>query len=121
MSSLLATLAADDNGGGGGGALSILFLVAIAFGGYFLLVRPQRKRQRQAMAMQSSLAEGDEVITTSGMYGFITGIDGDIVWLEIDDDVQIRVARQAVARKVDTSAPAEAPAADVADDSDDDE
>jgi preprotein translocase subunit YajC len=46
---------------------------------------------------------GDEVMTTSGLYGFITGFDGDIVWLEIDDNVQIRVARAAVQRKVDTS------------------
>ena len=43
-------------------------------------------------------------MTTSGIYGFITGFDGDIVWLEIDDNIQIRVARQAVQRKVDTSA-----------------
>ena len=63
------------------------------------------------------IGEGDEVITTSGLYGFITGFDGDIVWLEIDDNVQIRVARQAVARMVDTSgAPAGAAAADADDD-----
>ncbi|QRN79389.1 MAG: preprotein translocase subunit YajC, partial [Nocardiopsis sp. BM-2018] len=43
---------------------------------------------------------GDEVITTSGMYGFITGVDGDKFWLEIDDDVQIRVARAAVQARV---------------------
>ena len=42
-------------------------------------------------------------MTTSGLYGFITGFDGDIVWLEIDDNVQIRVARAAVQRKVDTA------------------
>ena len=42
-------------------------------------------------------------MTTSGMYGFVTLIDGDIAWLEIDDNVQIRIARQALQRKVDTS------------------
>ena len=46
---------------------------------------------------------GDEVMTTSGLYGFVTGFDGDIAWIEIDDNVQIRVARQAIQRKVDTS------------------
>ena len=54
--------------------------------------------------MQSSLTEGDEIITTSGIYGFITGFDGDIVWIEIDDTVQIRVAKAAIQKKVDTSA-----------------
>ena len=53
--------------------------------------------------MQSSLAEGDEIITTSGIYGFITGFDGDIVWIEIDDTVQIRIAKAAIQKKVDTS------------------
>jgi preprotein translocase subunit YajC len=53
--------------------------------------------------MQRALGEGDEVITTSGIYGFITGFDGDIIWLEIDDNIQIRVARASVQRKVDTS------------------
>ncbi len=43
-------------------------------------------------------------MTTSGLYGFITGFDGDIVWLEIDDNIQIRVARAAIQRKVDTAA-----------------
>ena len=43
------------------------------------------------------------MITTSGIYGFITGEEGDKFWLEIDDDVQIRIARAAVQSKIDTS------------------
>jgi len=67
---------------------------------------------------------GDEVVTTSGIFGFITGEDGDKFWLEIDDDVQIRIARAAIQNKVDTSAAADttavAPAAS-ADKHDDDD
>ena len=48
---------------------------------------------RDQQAMQSSLEVGDEVMTTSGIYGFITGFEDDRIWLEIDDDVQIRVNR----------------------------
>ena len=60
---------------------------------------------------------GDEVMTTSGMYGFVHAFEGDIVWLEIDDDVQVRVARAAIQRKVDTTkgetaVPTDAPAPD---------
>ena len=53
-------------------------------------------------ALQRSIGVGDEVITTSGIYGFITGEEGDKFWLEIDDDVQIRIARAAIQSKVDT-------------------
>lgn len=98
-------VAQTSNGASTGAALvqlGIFLLIPVAM--YFLLIRPQRRRQREQAAMQSSIAVGDEVMTTSGVYGFITGFDGDIVWLEIDDDVQIRIARAAVQRKVDTSA-----------------
>jgi preprotein translocase subunit YajC len=101
---VLSILAADGDSSSGGAAiiqLGIFLLIPLAM--YFLLIRPQRRRQRTQAAMQSSIEVGDEVMTTSGLYGFITGFDGDIVWLEIDDNVQIRVARAAVQRKVDTA------------------
>ncbi len=50
--------------------------------------------------MQSSIGQGDEVITSSGIYGFISAVEDDYFWLEIDDDVQIRIARAAVQAKV---------------------
>ena len=70
---------------------------------YFLLIRPQKRRQRAAAELVSTIGVGDEVMTTSGVYGFVSAIEGDIAWLEIDDNVQIRIARQAIQRKVDTS------------------
>ena len=76
-------------------------LIGVAM--YYLLIRPQRRRQREAMALQSSIEVGDEIMTTSGVYGFVTGFEGDIAWLEIDDNIQIRIARQAIQRKVDTA------------------
>ena len=88
----------------GGSPLSLLILPLMMVGMYFLLIRPQRRRMKEQSSMQSSLAEGDEIITTSGISGFITGFDGDIVWIEIDDTVQIRVAKAAIQKKVDTSA-----------------
>jgi len=82
-------------------SLIIFMLIPVAM--YFLLVRPQRKRQRAAVSLQQSVEVGDEVMTTSGLYGFVTGFEGDLAWLEIDDNVQIRIARQAIQRKVDTA------------------
>ncbi|MEO7371873.1 MAG: preprotein translocase subunit YajC [Ilumatobacteraceae bacterium] len=82
-----------------------LFVPMILIGAamYFLMIRPQRRKMRASAQLQSSIEIGDEVMTTSGVYGFVTLIEGDIAWLEIDDNVQIRIARQALQRKVDTS------------------
>jgi preprotein translocase subunit YajC len=82
-------------------SLILFMLIPVAM--YFLIFRPQKKRAKAAVALQSSIEVGDEVMTTSGMYGFITSFEGDIAWLEIDDNVQVRVARQAIQRKVDTA------------------
>ena len=98
----LSLLAASDSGSG---SLAGLFIPMALIGGamYFLMIRPQRRKMRASSQLQSSIEIGDEVMTTSGVYGFVTLIDGDIAWLEIDDNVQIRIARQALQRKVDTS------------------
>ncbi|MEY2416186.1 MAG: preprotein translocase subunit YajC [Ilumatobacteraceae bacterium] len=98
----LSILAASNSGSG---SLAGLFIPMALIGGamYFLMIRPQRRKMRASAELQSSIEIGDEVMTTSGVYGFVTLIDGDIAWLEIDDNVQIRIARQALQRKVDTS------------------
>ena len=101
---LLMILAAEDDSSGGGAAivqLGILLLIPLAL--YFLMIRPQRRRMREQASLQSSLEVGDEVITTSGVYGFITGFEEDRVWLEVDEDVQIRLSRGAIAGKTNTS------------------
>ena len=109
MSSLhaLSFLASADDGGGsaGGGIIQLGVLLLIPVAMYFLLIRPQRKRVKDQQAMQSALGVGDEVVTTSGVYGFITGEEPDWFWLEIDntDDgspVQIRIAKAAIQSKV---------------------
>ena len=82
-------------------SLVIFMLIPVAM--YFLLIRPQRRRQRESVSLQQSVQVGDDVMTTSGLYGFVTGFEGDVAWLEIDDNVQIRIARQAIQRKVDTA------------------
>lgn len=113
----LSFLAQDDTSSGGGVA-QLLILLLIPFAMYFLLIRPQRKRMKEQTSMQKSLGVGDEVITNSGIYGFITGEEPDKFWVEIDDDVQIRVAKAAIQGKVKPSGEA---ADDVADDDDDED
>lgn len=98
---IFALIAQDSSSGGGGGAIIQLgILLLIPFAMYFFMIRPQRRRMRETQELQRSIQVGDEVITTSGVYGIITGEDGDSrFWLEIDDDVQIRIARAAISGK----------------------
>ena len=100
-SQLITALIAQESSSGGGGAIIQLgILLLIPFAMYFFMIRPQRRRMREQQELQRSIEVGDEVITTSGVYGIITGEDGDSrFWLEIDDDVQIRIARAAVSGK----------------------
>jgi len=104
----LSTLASSSDGSGAGSLVSFGILLLIPLAMYFLMIRPQRRKMRDQQAMQASLQIGDEVMTASGVYGFITGFDGDIAWIEIDDDVQIRVNRSFLSGKVDTSGAATA-------------
>jgi preprotein translocase subunit YajC len=99
----------DDGGGSGAGAVvQIGIFLLIPLGMYFLLIRPQRRRAREQQALQRSIAVGDEVLLTSGVYGFITAIesDSDVIWVEVDDDVQLRVTRAAISGKVNVSSAA---------------
>jgi len=117
MSSTLATtlFAAEDSGGSS--ILSFLFLPLILVAMYFLMIRPQRKRMRDQQDLQKSVEVGQDVVTTSGVFGTITGEDGpNRFWLEIDDDVQICIARAAIQNVVDLADEEEV----VADDADDD-
>ena len=83
------------------GAVLIFILLALL---WVVLIVPRQREVRRHNALVASLQVGDEVMTASGMYGFVTLLEGDIAWLEIDDDVQIRIARAALQRKVDTGA-----------------
>ena len=67
---------------------------------YFLLIRPQNKRRREAQEMQSQLGPGDEVQTVGGLFGTVTAIDDDSVTIEAAPGVQLRFARGAIARVV---------------------
>lgn len=119
--SLFATVFAQeggDDGSAGAGIIQFAVLLLIPVAMYFLLIRPQRRRAKQQADMQSALGVGDEVITTSGIYGFITGEEDNLFWLEVDDDVQIRIAKAAIQSKVDTKSAAAAPAETPADSDD---
>jgi preprotein translocase subunit YajC len=83
-------------GGGGGGTSQLMsfapiILIFVVF--YFLLIRPQQKRAKEHRSLLSNLKEGDQVITSGGIYGRITGIRDDKITLEISDKVRVKVNR----------------------------
>jgi len=74
----------------------------IFFGGmilifYFILIRPQSKRAKEHREMVSGLAKGDEVVTSGGLLGKITEVGDQFITLEIADNVQVKVQKQAAA------------------------
>lgn len=84
------------SGGGapGGGMMSgllPLLLMFLVF--YILLIRPQQKRTKQHKELLDSLKKGDEVITSGGIFGKVTGITENVVTLEVADKVRIKVQR----------------------------
>jgi preprotein translocase subunit YajC len=68
---------------------------------YFLLIRPQQKKQRSQQDMLKSLKVGDRVVTTGGLYGTIVAGGDHIVKLEIADKVRVDVGRTYIAGKVE--------------------
>ena len=97
---VLWILAQDANAGGS--SIGLLLPIAMIAGLYFIMIRPQRNRQRQQQAMQSSLHIGDEVVISGGMFGILTEIDDDAgtVRVEIAPGTQIRMLRQGVLQRV---------------------
>ena len=72
----------------------LLFLLPIAV--LALLMRQQQRRLRQHQALIASLEVGDEVVTTSGLFGTITDLDGDIAMVEVAPGVTVKVAKRAI-------------------------
>ena len=100
VSNLSVLVAATETATKSNPILSMLPLVLIFAAMYFLLLRPQRKRQKQTASLQSSIGEGDEVIMNSGIYGFVSAVEDDLLWIEIAEKVEVRVTKGSIARKV---------------------
>jgi preprotein translocase subunit YajC len=81
----------------GGGSYTFLIVIVVLFGLlYFVMIRPQRNKQRQAQAMQNTVQPGQRVRTTSGMYATVVEADDQDVVLEVAPGVQMRFLRRAV-------------------------
>ena len=86
--------------------MSILIIIVLLLAVmWVLIIRPQKRRQLQQQEILSALAEGDEVLTAGGIYGTVRSVEEDSLMLEIAPDTTIRVARRAVAGRVEPDEP----------------
>ena len=94
--SILTLLAAN---GQGNSFLPLLPIVAIFLIFYFIVFRPQRRKQQALQEMLKDLKNGDKVITSGGIYGIISGMKENTVHLRIADQVKIEVSRNGIVAK----------------------
>ena len=79
------------------GIQTFLFPILLIVIMYFLMIRPQMKRQKDHRSMLDKLAKGDEVITSGGIAGTVAAIGESFVTVEVANGVQLRVQRAAIA------------------------
>lgn len=80
--------------------MPLLFLLIFVAIFYFMLIRPQRKRQRQHQDLISNLKRGDEVITAGGICGKVKKIDKDRIWLEVSEEgVTLKVLKDSIVER----------------------
>ena len=84
--------------------MSFLPLIIIMLLMYMFLIRPQQKRVKEQHALVRSLAAGDEVLLNSGIHGVVKEVEEEsgIIWLEVAQDLELKVLRTAVERKFQT-------------------
>ncbi len=79
----------------------LIFLVAIFAIFYFVMIRPQRKRQKEHQEMMQGLNRGDKVITAGGIYGTIESVSEDSVVIKIESGTTMRVNKASVSLRRD--------------------
>ena len=90
-------LGAMGSGGEPGGLVSFMPLIIIFGIFYFLLIRPQQKKQQKHRDMLGNLKRGDKIITTGGIYGTIEGLTDTTLQIKIANQVKVKVSRSAIA------------------------
>lgn len=92
----IALLQTKDAGGAMGLMLQVLPIAAIFLVFYFLVIAPASKQRKKTQEMLGSLKKGDRVVTSGGIYGTIQGVEADVVYLKIAENVKVKVARSGI-------------------------
>jgi preprotein translocase subunit YajC len=105
-------MAPPPQGGDGQSSLiSTLIMFALIIGiFYFLILRPQQKRQKERQKLLEAVKKGDKVVTAGGLHGTVAGLDDKTVLLQVSDNVKMKYERSAIAtiiREGDATPPKE--------------
>ena len=95
-STLFAMMPADPSGAGPSPFSMLLPLLGMLAIFYFLLIRPQQKRQKEMQKMIGALKKGDKVVTASGLIGSVAGLRDDIVVIKLADNVKVEMLKNAI-------------------------
>jgi len=75
---------------------NILPIVAIGLVFYFIVIAPASKQRKKTQEMLSSVKKGDRVLTSGGIYGTVQGVEAEVVYLKIAENVKVKVARSSI-------------------------
>ena len=99
MNLLVFLQAAQPAAGGNWSFLLIMVLIFVVM--WFFMIRPQQKKQKEIAQFRNSIQKGDKVITIGGIYGTVVEVKDNVLFLEIDHNVKIKVDKSSVVK--DTS------------------
>jgi preprotein translocase subunit YajC len=91
---------ADGAAGGGNPLMTFLPFVAIIAIFYFLIIRPQNKKQKETQKMLSQLKKGDKIVTIGGIHGTIQTVKEQTVIVKVDEDTKLEFSRSAISNVV---------------------
>ncbi len=75
---------------------TVIMFALIIFIFYFMIIRPQSKRQKERQKMLEAMKKGDKIVTSGGLHGKIVGMEDKTVLVEIADNVKVKVEKSAV-------------------------
>jgi preprotein translocase subunit YajC len=91
-------MAPPQGGGAEGGLFSTLIMFALIIGiFYFLILRPQQKRQKEREKLLSAVKKGDRIVTAGGLHGTVAGVEEKTLLIQVADNVKMKFDRTAVA------------------------
>ena len=95
-----AAYAQGQGAAGAGGWVSLIPIVLMILIFYFLLIRPQQRKEKQRVAMINNLQKGDKVITAGGMHGVIVSVKDDVVTLKVATNTNIDFVKSSIQGKI---------------------
>jgi preprotein translocase subunit YajC len=108
MAVMLAQTAPE--GGGGAGGLNMLFFIGAMFLlMWALLIRPQQRQQKEHRKMLEQIQRGDQIVTSGGIHGRVTGVSDEVLTVEIAERVRVKLNKSAVTSRSSGGEAAKAP------------